>query len=131
MLSRYHDWKYFDCGARKWDKFGYDWIVIRGCTLISISLFDMFCYDCIVIHLKDFVINQINILKGTDKLWWNIQRLSHKNYYFSKGDGHLKFSGQPRTLLRNLASYNGQILHDGRFFVKDLESTKVEAIQPP
>ena len=31
----------------------------------------------------------------------------------------------------NLTSYNGQILHDGRFFVKDLESTKVEAIQPP
>ena len=26
-------------------------------------------------HLRDFVINQINILKGTDKLWWNILRL--------------------------------------------------------
>ena len=49
----------------------------------------------------------------------------------SKGDGHLKFSGELRTLLRNLTSYNGQILHDGRFFVKDSESTKVEAIQPP
>ena len=47
-----------------------------------------------------------------------------------KGDGHLKFSGEPRTLLRNLTSYNGQILHEPRFFVKDSESTKVEAIQP-
>ena len=50
---------------------------------------------------------------------------------FEKGDRHLKFSGQPRTNLRNLMSYNGQILHDPRFFVKDWESTKVEAIRPP
>ena len=41
------------------------------------------------------------------------------NILNKKGDGHLKFSGQPRTLLRNLMSYNGQILHDPRFFVKD------------
>ena len=34
-------------------------------------------------HLKDNRINQINILKGTDKLWWIILRLSHRNYYFS------------------------------------------------
>ena len=47
-----------------------------------------------------------------------------------KGNGHLKFSGEPRTLLRNLTSYNGQILHEPRFFVKDSESTKVEAIRP-
>ena len=44
-----------------------------------------------------------------------------------KGNGHLKFSGQPRTLLRDLTSYNGQILHELHFFVKESESTKVEA----
>ena len=64
---------------------------------------------------------------------------SHKNSrkfvniggsFTKKGDGHLKFSGEPRTLLRNLTSYNGQILHELRFFVKDSESTKVEAVRP-
>ena len=34
-----------------------------------------------------------------------------------KGNGHLKFSGQNRTLLRTLMSYNGQILHVKHFCI--------------
>ena len=55
-------------------------IVISPTTVLSTLIF---VHECFTRHLKDNRINLINILKGTDKLWWIIPRLSHRKYYFS------------------------------------------------
>ena len=42
--------------------------------------------------------------------------MSKLEYNSYKGDGNLRFSGQVSSLLRNLMSYYGEILHGGKLF---------------
>ena len=38
-------------------------------------------------HYSEFLADLINIWKCTDKLWCNIARRSHRNYYFCQAPG--------------------------------------------
>ena len=114
--------------------------VLSNSTLSKNSrLYQLYCLS---------IANCLQRARGRLQSWWGKLKIFKKlvlsllyslvpprdvynRVYQNKGDRHLKFSGQPRTLLRNLMSYNGKILHDQCFFVKDSLSTKVEAIWPP
>ena len=57
--------------------------------------------------------------------------MSKLEYNSYKGDGNLRFSGQVSSLLRNLMSYYGEILHGGKLFGQLSGAEAFLAIQPP
>ena len=108
--------------------------VLSNSTLSKNSrLYQLYCLS---------IANCLQRARGRLQSWWGKLKIFKKfvfsllyslvpprdvynRVYQNKGDRHLKFSGQPRTLLRNLRSYNGKAYMNGTFLSKNQNPQKL------